>query len=57
LAVHPEPNTKFKTGGGGISDAAGFFAHVKTSMIVKIRGTKTDNGIAATEVEIDNETD
>jgi hypothetical protein len=57
LAVHPEPNTKFKTGGGGISDAAGFFAHVKTSMIVKIRGTKTDNGIAATEVENDNETD
>lgn len=57
LNVTTESNTKFKTGGGGISDAARFFAQVKTGMIVKVKGTKTDTDIIATEVEIENETD
>ena len=57
LNVMTGPNTKFKTGGGGISDAARFFAQVKMGMIVKVNGTMTDTGIIATEVEIENETD
>lgn len=57
LNVTTGSNTKFKTGEGRISDAARFFAQVKTGMIVKVNGTKSDTGIGATEIEIENESD
>ena len=56
LNVMTGANTNFKMGKGGIN-AAGFFAQVKTGMIVKVNGTKSDTGIMATEIEIEHESD
>lgn len=57
LNVTTGSNTKFKKGGDGLSDAIKFFSQVKTGMIVKVTGTKSDTGIIAAEIEIENESD
>lgn len=60
LNVTTSSSTKFKTAGGGGSDATTFFSAVPTGTIVRAEGTKTAGTgsvavITATEVEIENE--